>query len=300
MSSTRSTGPSMWGRMPSCLVRLFGAALFVVATAVAQVQNDRESTVGMRARIHELVLPGSEVTVKPTGHDTPVVVRITAKRPHGDAFRYDLEWVALEVGSHDLRDYLARKDGSPLEGLPELTVEVAAVRPADQTEPVDPTPIRPENTGGYTVQLVVATVIWIIGLLAILFVGRKRKAVARATEAPPTLADRLQPFVAAAADGSATDAEKAELERLLVAFWRERLELEGLKADRAIAKIREHDEAGQLVRQLEAWLHMPEPPQAVDVEGLLAPYRSVSAAEFDESRVGVAAGAATGVGGRRA
>ncbi len=45
--------------------------------------------------------------------------------------------------------------------------------------------------------------------------------------------------------------------------------------------IRDHEQAGQLLRQLEAWLHMPEPPAEVDVQALLAPYRDV-AANFEQ------------------
>ena len=41
-----------------------------------------------------------------------MVVRIVAAYPHGDAYRYDLEYYALEPGTFDLRDYLQREDGS--------------------------------------------------------------------------------------------------------------------------------------------------------------------------------------------
>ncbi|MEO6593187.1 MAG: hypothetical protein ABIP94_00370, partial [Planctomycetota bacterium] len=100
--------------------------------------------------------------------------------------------------------------------------------------------------------------------------------------AKPSLADRLRPLVEAVAAGRADDAGKAELERLLLAFWRARLGLKQAKAQAALAEMRQHAEAGALLRQLEAWLHMPVPPASLDVAALLAPYRSVSAESFDE------------------
>ena len=81
----------------------------------------------------------------------------------------------------------------------------------------------------------------------ILFFGRRRQIAAAAPAAKPTLADKLRPIVEAVASGDADDAQKAELERLLVAFWRQRLDLQEVKADRAITAIYEHEEAGRLL-----------------------------------------------------
>jgi hypothetical protein len=39
--------------------------------------------------------------------------------------------------------------------------------------------------------------------------------------------------------------------------------------------LREHAEAGPLVRQLEAWLHRPEPASDSEIQKLLAPYQHV-------------------------
>ncbi|MCA8976763.1 MAG: hypothetical protein KDC98_18720 [Planctomycetes bacterium] len=256
---------------------LWFTALLLSAALEAQAANQREATVGMRARIDELVLPGSELTVAPATHETPIVLRIVAAYQHGDHFRYDLEWSGLEPGSYDLKDFLARKDGAPVTDLPSIGVAVSATLPERERQPSEPDPIAPPRIGGYGTEQVIAAVIWIVGLLLILFVGRRRRRAAAAPLAKPTLADRLRPIVEAAASGAASEGQKAELERMLVAFWRERLDLVDAKADRALAEIRRHDEAGRLLRQLEAWLHMPEPPAPVDVQALLAPYRHIAA-----------------------
>ena len=88
---------------------------------------------------------------------------------------------------------------------------------------------------------------------------------------------RLRPLVERVGRGDAEEREKAELERLLVAFWRARLDLGDMKVADAVMAIRADDRAGALLRHVEEWLHAPNPPDGVDVGELLAPYRSVTA-----------------------
>ena len=64
---------------------------------------------------------------------------------------------------------------------------------------------------------------------------------------------------------------------MLVAFWRARLGLGDMKVAEAVMAIRADEEAGALLRHVEAWLHAPSPPDGVDVGALLAPYRSITA-----------------------
>lgn len=257
------------------------AFVLVLCLLAQDPQPGRQATVGMRSRIDELVLPGTELIAAPAVAKAPVVLRVLAVRAHGDAFRYDLEWSGLEAGTHDLAKFLVRKDGSALAGLPAIPVVVKSVLPKQVKEPGELTAVEPPRLGGYsTLQWWVGGA-WVVGLLAILLFGRKWRRKAAVLGAQPTLADRLRPIVEAVAAGRADEAAKAELERLLLAFWRHRLGLQDEKAGAAIAAIKQHAEAGALMRQLEVWLHMPNPPQAVDLQALLAPYRSVSAADFE-------------------
>ena len=265
---------------PGWIVR-FALPLLASSMLAAQARNERTASVGMRARIDEVVLPGTELAAAPSTTKSKVVVRVLAVRAHGDRFRYDLEWTGLEPGEYDLAKFLARVDGSPTDGLPALAVSVSGSPKKGVFEPSDPDPVAAERLGGYRLQQIAAGVVWLLGLVAILFVGRKWRHHAAAAAHKPTLADRLRPLVEAVAAGRADDAQKAELERLLVAFWRARLDLRNVTAASAIAAIRQHAEAGALLRQVEGWLHMPAPPASIDVRALLAPYRSVSAADFE-------------------
>src|SRR5438876_7853227 len=89
------------------------AVMALVASLPLRGEDLRATTVGMPARIEQLVLPGSELEVKPLeDRRQPVVLRIVTSYPHGTAFRYDLVYYSLEPGEFDLRDYLRRKDGS--------------------------------------------------------------------------------------------------------------------------------------------------------------------------------------------
>jgi hypothetical protein len=234
----------------------------------------------MRYHIEQVVLPGAELIAAPTDHKAPIVVRVLKTWPHGDQLRYDLEWCGLEAGKHDLKQRLARKDGSSTADLPSLVVEVKSVLPAGMVEPSEPAPQSPARLDGYTKVQWIAGVLWGIGLLAILFVGRRFRRKLAPEVTGPTLADRMRPLVEAVASGKADTAAQAELERLLVAYWRARLDLGAMKAIDAILAIRAHPEAGALLRQLEAWLHMPQPPKPTDIQALLAPYRHVTADSF--------------------
>lgn len=262
------------------VLRTCSAAALLVAVAAAQARDEREASVGMRAYVEQVVLPGSELVARPSTFEAPLVLRVLKTWPHGEHLRYDLEWVGLEPGKYDLVDYLVRKDGSATDALPSVEVEVTSVLPGDEFEPSEVDPEQPRRLHGYSTLQVVAGALWVVGLLLILFVGRRRRPRAAAAAPKPTLADRLRPLVEQVAAGDADDARKAELERLLVAFWRARLDLGGLKAGDAIMAIRRHEQAGALLRQVEAWLHMPAPPKTFDVKALLEPYRAVTADGF--------------------
>ncbi len=257
--------------------------MLVLFAGQATAEDKRATTVGMPARIDQLVLPGPELEAKPLDDArTPVVLRIAAVYPHGTAFRYDLVYYGLDPGTYDLKDYLQRKDGSPTKDLPSIRVEVQAILPPGQ---VVPNPLEAKGTpflGGYRLALWIGGVLWVLGLLAILLVGRRKKADAGTLRAAPaTFADRLRPLVERAMNGQLSTTQRAELERTLLAFWRRQLRLQHTKPAEAMTLLRTHPEAGPLLVQLEAWLHRPAPVEQVDVSALLRPYQNAPAEGAD-------------------
>jgi hypothetical protein len=262
--------------IPRCAVSW---ALAAIAAAGLQADSSEAPSVGMAVTVRDLVLPGTELEVRPPALETPVVVRVAAVHPHGSAFRYDLVWYGLEPGEYDLGDFLRRRDGSTTEDLPPLPISVRALLGEGRVQPHPLSAGRAPSLGGYRALLGIAAALWLVGLVWLLR-GRRRRAEELAFRArPATLSEQLRPLVAAAVDGTLPPAKRAELELALVAFWRERLSLEDVSAAEVWATLRSHPEAGVLVRGLEDWLHRPRPASEVDLAALLAPYRDLPAEE---------------------
>lgn len=262
---------------------LAASAVLLLALPAAALP---ETTVGMTGTLEGVVLPGSELEVAPlTDRKGKVVVRVVRVYPHGTAFRYDLEYFGLEPGTHDLREYLKRKDGSPVGELPPLQVQVSPVLPAGQILPNKLEVESGPRLGGYRYLVIGAVLLWVLGLVAVVasfFLPRRRKTLA-ADERPVSLAERLRPLVEGALAGKLSHAELANLERALLAYWRKRLRLERAEPGEAVEALRKHPEAGPLLGQLEAWLHRPGPPEQVSVGALLAPYRNLPGDALDLS-----------------
>jgi hypothetical protein len=248
----------------------------------------------MPVDIEQLVLPGTELEPLPVTDKTPVVIRIDAVYPHGTDFRYDLVCYGLEPGTYDLRDYLRHQDGSSTADLPPLQFVVSSQLPPGQIEPNKLAFGSLPWLGGYRLLMIVAGVIWVAGLVWLVFPRRKPAAAVDAgpVATPVTLADRLRPLVTDAIAGRLSTARLAELERALVSYWRRRLALGDVSPGEAIARLRHHPEAGPLISQLEAWLHRPAGSQAVDVNALLESYRNVAPQELDQASAATVAGGA--------
>ena len=258
--------------------------VFADAEPVPPQNTARSSPVGMPARLEQIVLPGSELVVTPLDSQAPVVLRIVESFPHGSDFRYDIEYYGLEPGEWNLSDYFERKDGTSADSLPELTVTIATQLPPGQVEPNALQTEEVRGLGGYQVALIAGGVLWTAGLFAILFAGQKKEdheSEAQARQA--TLADRLQPVVEQAIKGELPGNRLAELEMMLVAFWRKRLKMDDKAAAEVIPQLRSHSSAGPLLRQLEAWLHQPKSNAEIDLAALLDPYRNLPPDALDES-----------------
>ncbi len=254
---------------------VLGLALSLAPSAQ---EGERETTVGVPARIEELVLPGSELEAAPAQAESPIVLRILATSPHGTAFRYDIEFYGLDPGEYDLSQWLRRIDGSQRGEFPAIPVSIRSVLPAGQVLPHAPERADVPAFGGYRSLVIGGGVAWTLGLAAILFAGRMRRRDGEAERARPrTLAERLRPLVERARRGELSRTERAELELSLVAWWRRRLELDQRRPEEALAQLHAHPESGPLLRSLEEWLHRPDPASQVDVSALLEPYRDLPA-----------------------
>jgi hypothetical protein len=269
---------------PRCLL-----LIALVAAPAARADDARaasKSTVGMPARIEQRVLEGTELEVRPIDdRRAPIVLRIVGVYPHGKAFRYDFVYYGLDAGTYDLKTLLRRKDGSPTADLPPIPVLIEPLLPPGQLEPHPLSLSASPGLGGYRLYVLVGGLAWLLGLAAILL-ARRRKHVASGEAAgrPLTLADRLKPLVDKAVAGELGAGEQAELERLLIGYWRRRLKLEDASPAKLITLLRDHELAGPLLLRLEDWLHRPAGTVGpVDLTALLKPYQAIAADELEES-----------------
>ena len=251
--------------------------------AAADGQEPVASTsVGMRVRIEELPIAGPKLQARPVADPglATAIVRVLNVFPHGTGWRYNLEVTPFEEGTLDLAALLEPAEAGAPWDPPVLEVEVEALLAPEEVEPSDLDVPVPESVGGYRTGMTLLAAAWLAGLLALLTVGRRKdeRATVREAAAPVTLADRLAPLVARASTGDLSTAEQAQLERLLLAHWRDRRDLGDAPVARAVAALREDPEAGPLFVQLERWLHRPGTDgEALDLDGLLAPYRGTPA-----------------------
>jgi hypothetical protein len=233
----------------------------------------------------EVILPEAGLTPRAPDRRAPLLLRIAYTRPHGTLTFYDLRFIGRMPGRFDLRDYLVTTNGVPATHLSALDVSVAGVLPTPHNGWLEEETLRaPSLFGGYRAVAAVVIVLWIAALFVILRVERKPKPVAVAATAPrpPTFAERIRPLVESAAAGRISADEKATLERMLITHWQRRLGLSEANGEQVMARLREHDEAGPLLRALEDWLHRPPGSAAVQVESVLAPYGDLPTEETSE------------------
>ncbi len=230
----------------------------------------------MSTTLEDLILPGSELQPIPlTDSDQPIVVRITNAIPHGDSYRYNLVFYGLDEGNFDLGKYLQRIEGT--DAVPKIPVEITSILKDGRVKPNELSSQQPPTLGGYRTLMIVAAILWAVGLLVLLFAGRrKRESEADAVDNRKSLADELRPMVRSAIEGKLSDDQRSRLERLLLAYWRKRLGVADADPGEAMTVMRNDPGAGELIRNLEDWLHRPDPPKSVDIEKLLEPYKNIS------------------------
>ncbi len=246
------------------------------ALTAAVVGIDPNPSVGREGAI-SAVLANPHLQPVPFDDRAPLVVRIANREPVANGTRYDLRWLGAVPGSYDLTRFLVDVEGHALSGVAPISITVSSVLPPGFPGDLIATKRADAfSFGGYQKLMLVLGLAW----LAVLpfFWQRKRRTPVIALVAASSLAEQLRELIDGARGPGLDANQRARLERLLFAHWRERLGLHQLDAPTVMQRLREHPEAGVLLRQLDTWLHAPLGRGAVDVDALLAPYGAASRA----------------------
>ena len=91
--------------------------------------------------------------------------------------------------------------------------------------------------------------------------------------------DKIDELNLRLASADAHEDAKKSLERLLLAFWRDDLNLGSFRHAEALQAMRQHEMAGELIVTVERWLHSGKETatNTEEVEALLQPYKSMPA-----------------------
>ena len=225
---------------------------------------------------------GPPVAVTPYKWGVAVNVRIAKVIEQPSARIYDVRYIVNRAGTFDLKDYLIGEDGRSLDGLPSFKFHGDAKLSKHLDTRIQETEEISVDVGGYYyATLAGLAVFWIVWLLLIIFYGRS-KAPPPAIAAPPepTPAEMLRAFLAQLEGGTLDAAAKAKMEMLLLRRWREELALANVPMNTAFEAINRDAKTGNLLRQVEQWLHNPAakvPREAI--AAVLTPYTVEKAGE---------------------
>ena len=205
--------------------KFFSILVLLLSSLIADDQINESTPIGVKVQVNDQVILGPELEAKLLTQNSSVVLRIKAIRPHGDAYRYDYEYYGLVPGSFDLGDYLQAKNGEPLTNKPNLPVQFKSSLPPEQIRP-NPLEIKLLYLIKYKHKLIIVGILWALGLLLLIFIRPKQFGVTESTSQESlSTAEILRPLVHAAKQGNLGKSDQAKLERTLILFWSERLNI---------------------------------------------------------------------------
>lgn len=230
-----------------------GLALLMFVVVVSLWPRDR-ITIGVEGR-RVVSIPGARLTPIPYTHGDALAVRIAEVDPVPGGFRYDLRYMAYGPGRHNLSEYLLDERQQPVSGLPEMPISVAALLAKDESGKLLETPSTPiDLRTNYRWGMGLLWCLWGLLLLPLFFHGRKPRS--RMVELPPpTIPERLRQLLEQAAHSELTVEQQTDIEKLLLAYWAERLQLPQERLTETLNELRKHPSAGADVSRVEQWLH---------------------------------------------
>jgi len=263
-------------------IRSLAAAVIVVLAAVSFVRAATPTAtrnLGIEG-VSTMVLPRSDYQARPMDDRSELLLNIQSVKPvDAGGFRYEIHYMGMEPGEYSLAEFLMLPDGSSPQEIKDFLLHVRAELPEDHNGQLEQMSDKPfPFIGGYRIFLGFLGLLWVAGVVMFIRSYRKKKVVAVESMVVPEpgFAERIRPLVESAAAGTITLEEQTRLERLLMGFWREKLDLTEPRVAEAILLLKQHPVAGELLRAMERWLHRPGGTSAAEINPLLEPYRSAA------------------------
>jgi hypothetical protein len=258
-------------------------AIFVESHAGGAQAIEREVSVGIEGTV-ERILNEPDYTPLPVNENASIILRVHLMEPTPEGqYKYNFAYIGLQDGVYNLADYLQNAEGRRVrDRLPAISVTVRSLLPenASTTLPEMPAGL-PAHRIPYRPTMAVLILAW-IGCGAALFRRPRPNTVTPPppTAPPPTqsLGAILEPLAMKAARKTITTEEKILLERTIIRFWSEKLEISDLDAEERRDAILEDEEGGALLRSVERWLYQPfSHVLSSEISKVLAPYFEIPA-----------------------
>lgn len=212
-------------------------------------------TIGVEGR-RSVVLPGPLLRAAPFVPGDAVSLRIAGHEPVGDGHRYDLRYILYGPGQYDLADHLMDAEGRRPPSVPPLSASVESNLPDSFEGELLSNPLPPISLRShYPILMGTIWAVWLALLVPLWRWGRRPATPALPTAAPPSIEDRLGRLLDEATRQPLTALRQAELERLFLAWWRERLSAPPSTMIGLVESLRQHPQAALPLARLERWLH---------------------------------------------
>ncbi len=224
-----------------------------------------------------LVLP-QKLVPRPGTRASAILLRVANVEPLPDgSWKHDVRYMAMRPGTHDLTKFLMLEDGTEPKALPPFPLTVSGLLPEGHDGKLAEVEISPWRRwfGSYRTVLQLLGVLWMLLLIPLVFWKKKTPPPLEEPPPPvePTLADRIRPFLGPMTYQNIEPGEQAQLERLVHAYWREKLGVsEELEMPEAMVRLKAHPQAMRSLQLLESWLHFPPQRRNSSTAELLAEF----------------------------
>lgn len=232
----------------------------LIAALLWFVFRDRtpEVPIGVEHAV-SIAYSGPELIVAPYKFGVPVNVRIAEVIENNGIRTYDIRYMLNTGGEFNIIDYLSAKDGSPTDRLPAFTVrgiESSAQKMDQRIETIEESKIEIWHYYYETMAAVIA--LWIGWLLLLIFWRRKKPAANFNTAPAPSFHQLMNSFLEKIEGNTMDDTAKAQMEMLLIQWWRDQSGYSNLEMHEVMRRLRMDQETSSALIKLQEWLHNPK------------------------------------------